>query len=84
MLEALLPLQKWNALRRLTGAPVPIRLQSLRGNRCFITIVDGSPYQIPGALGAWHALVPPALPVQGKYELRRAREVIGSVEDNVY
>ena len=33
----------------------------------------------PGALGAWHALVPPALPVQGKYELRRAREVVGSV-----
>ena len=36
----------------------------------------------PGALGAWHALVPPALPVQGKYELRRAREVVGSVPSN--
>ena len=35
MLEALLPLQKWNAL---TGAPAPIRLQSLRGNRCFIGV----------------------------------------------
>ena len=38
------------------------------------------PAAATGALGAWHALVPPALPVQGKYELRRARERIGSVE----